>query len=82
VLSYGLGHPQESVGDLYKYNTWRELKDREGGEPFRKGKGLGGPEPYDSTETLVLLNCILPLGEESNKLITTKQYGESSREEL
>jgi hypothetical protein len=44
--------PQASVSELYC--TLRELEKQKGGEPFRTGKGVGGPNSYDRTETLVL----------------------------
>ncbi len=42
--------PQASVCELYIQGVQRQRR----GEPFRTGKGVGGPKSYDSTEILVL----------------------------
>jgi hypothetical protein len=52
VLLFGATHPlppKASVGELYIQGV-----ERQRGEPFRTGKGVGGPKSYDSTATLVL----------------------------
>ncbi len=51
MLSYDLPPPpQASVGELYIQGVERPR----GGEPFRMGKGVGGPKSYDLHRNTVL----------------------------
>ncbi len=52
VLSYDFGPP--STSSECQRAIHRGNRKTERGEPFRTGKGVGGPNSYDRTETLVL----------------------------
>ncbi len=52
VIVYDLGPPAPSASEYRRTILYIQKVCTERGDPFRKGKGVGVPKSYDSTEAL------------------------------